>query len=86
MGPMDKVTVTVICVDSPWFLLKVTLIAQVFLILTGTDILPENPMAVWAEIVGQDRPLLECGLFNKGDKVYLPSVADTGLDVTIITH
>ncbi|RMC21406.1 hypothetical protein DUI87_02271 [Hirundo rustica rustica] len=38
------------------------------------------------EMVGQDRPIIDCGLSNKGDKVYLPGVAETGADVTIIAR
>ncbi|TRZ06919.1 hypothetical protein HGM15179_020189 [Zosterops borbonicus] len=63
-----------------------TSIAQAFLLPTWTDIKPENPKVFWAEIVGQDRPLIECGLSNKGDKVYLPGVADTRAGVTIIAR
>lgn len=43
-------------------------------------------MVFWAEMLGQDRPLIECGLSNKGTKVSLPGVTDTRSDVTIIAH
>lgn len=61
-----------------------TPITQAFLIPTWTDILLEKPVVFWAETVGQEGPLIKCGLLNKGDKVYLSCVADTGADVTII--
>lgn len=36
--------------------------------------------------MGHDTPIIECGLFNKGDKIFLLEEVDTGAYVTIITH
>lgn len=83
---MDEITVAVIRTDPPWHLTKGTLIAQAFLAPTWADVWPENPLVFWAEMLSQDRPLTECGMSNKGIKVSLPDVADTGTDATITAH
>ncbi|RMB92886.1 hypothetical protein DUI87_30780 [Hirundo rustica rustica] len=46
---------------------------------------PENSTAFWAEIVDHDI-LIICGLFNKGDKVFLLGLVDTGENVKVIAH
>ncbi|XP_048177544.1 endogenous retrovirus group K member 6 Pro protein-like [Corvus hawaiiensis] len=39
---------------------------------------------MWIEIVGSNKPTIECSLFCKGERVYCPGMLDTRADVTII--
>ncbi|XP_048148359.1 endogenous retrovirus group K member 6 Pro protein-like [Corvus hawaiiensis] len=41
---------------------------------------------MWIEIVGSNKPTIECSLFCKGERVYRPGMLDTGADVTIIAR
>ncbi|KAM4751516.1 endogenous retrovirus group K member 6 Pro protein-like [Cyanocitta cristata] len=41
---------------------------------------------MWIEIVGSNKPTIECSLFCKGESVYRPGMLDTGADVTIIAR
>lgn len=38
----------------------------------------------WAEVVGEDKPLIGCGLCKGGDHIPLQGIMDTGADVTVI--
>lgn len=86
VGPNNEIFVAVTCNEPPWFLHQGTAIAQLFLLPCCKDFILENSAAFWTEVVGPDRPMVECGLLNRGTKLYLPGMADTGVDVTIITH
>ncbi|XP_041569948.2 endogenous retrovirus group K member 6 Pro protein-like [Taeniopygia guttata] len=41
---------------------------------------------MWAQGVGSSKPIVECGLFCKGEKIHHPGMLDTGVDITIIAH
>ncbi|XP_041889667.1 endogenous retrovirus group K member 6 Pro protein-like [Corvus kubaryi] len=41
---------------------------------------------MWAQVVGSNKPTIECGLLCKGEQIYRPGMLDTGADVTIITR
>lgn len=45
VGPMDKITIRVMCVDPPRLLHKGTTIAQGFLLPDHAKTIPENPVA-----------------------------------------
>ncbi|KAM4754908.1 HLA class II histocompatibility antigen, DR beta 5 chain-like [Cyanocitta cristata] len=51
----------------------------------GDGFLPFRDPAMWIEIVGSNKPTIECSLFCKEERVYRPGMLDTGADVTIIT-
>ncbi|XP_014116412.1 PREDICTED: endogenous retrovirus group K member 113 Pol protein-like [Pseudopodoces humilis] len=41
---------------------------------------------MWTQVVGSNKPIMECSLFCKGEKIHRPGMLDTGADVTIIAH
>ncbi|XP_014118271.1 PREDICTED: uncharacterized protein LOC106628956 [Pseudopodoces humilis] len=47
---------------------------------------PLNPTAMWAQVVDSNRPIIECHLFCKGEKIHRPGMVDTGADITIIAR
>lgn len=86
VDPSGRVQVTVSCNKTPWFLPKGQVVAQAI-------ILPENrprhhrtPSIWWAEIVGQDKPTLNCKLCNGKSPATLTGMVDTGADITIISN
>ncbi|XP_014116815.1 PREDICTED: endogenous retrovirus group K member 25 Pro protein-like [Pseudopodoces humilis] len=41
---------------------------------------------MWTHVVGSNKPIMECSLFCKGEKIQYPGMLDTGADVTIIAR
>lgn len=39
---------------------------------------------MWVQIVGSSKPITECNIFCKGEKILCPGMMDTRADVTII--
>lgn len=85
VGPTDEITVTVCCTKPPHILHRETVIAQDFLLPLDIDSIPEHPVAFWVEIMGQDKPLIDCSQLNKGN-IYLQGMVDTGADIIMITQ
>lgn len=60
-------------------------IAQAFLLPRDCpEQAPLNPTIMWAQVVGSNKPIIECGLLCNGEQIYRPGMLDTGTDVTII--
>ncbi|KFV60195.1 hypothetical protein N341_07095, partial [Tyto alba] len=74
-------------------------IAQLILILTGTDspVLNQpqqrwggfgstgNPQILWGQSISQKRPICQCTLTRGGQQVVLNGIIDTRVDVTVIS-
>ncbi|TRZ07747.1 hypothetical protein HGM15179_019360, partial [Zosterops borbonicus] len=45
---------------------------------------PSNPLIIWTQIVGSNKPIVTCSLFSKGEKINHLGMIDTGANVTII--
>lgn len=87
MHPGQEIFVQVYCTDLPYFLPKGTSFAQAFLLPKNhREQLPLNPTAMWIQVVGPSKPVIECGLTCRGEKFHLPGMLDTGADVTIIAR
>ncbi|KAF4804967.1 hypothetical protein TURU_003048 [Turdus rufiventris] len=48
--------------------------------------IPLNPTIMWTQIMGSNKPIIECNLLCKGEKNKRPGMLDTGADVTIIAR
>ncbi|XP_023803992.1 endogenous retrovirus group K member 6 Pro protein-like [Cyanistes caeruleus] len=59
--------------------------AQAFLLPSDCpDQVPLNPSAMWTQVVGSCKPIMDCSLFCYGERIQRPGMLDTGADVTII--
>lgn len=87
LEPGEEIFVSVMCLDYPYFLIKDTPIAQAFLLPKKLPSeVPENPVVMWAQIMGQTKPIITCTLFSKGEKIKRKGMLDTGADVTLIAR
>ncbi|KAF4796247.1 hypothetical protein TURU_086012 [Turdus rufiventris] len=83
----QEIFVNLCCTDTPFYLSQETPIAKAFLLPQNhMEWLPLNPKIMWAQIMGSDKPIIECCLFCKGEKIHRPGMLDTGADVTIIAR
>lgn len=85
--PGQEILVQLCCTDLPFFLLKGTPIAQAFLLPKNhKEQLPLNPIAMWAQVLGPNRPTIECGLSCKGEKIHRLGLLDSGADVSLLAR
>lgn len=87
VSPGQEIFVQLKCVDIPFYLPQKTPVAQAFLLPKNyVEQIPLNPTVLWTQIMGTNKPMLECSLFCKGERISRPGMLDTGADVTIIAH
>ncbi|TRZ14436.1 hypothetical protein HGM15179_012669 [Zosterops borbonicus] len=85
LEPGEEIFVSVMCLDYPYLLAAGVPIAQAFLIPRNLpDIVPENPLVLWTQIMGTRKPIYLCTLFSKGNKIKRLGMMDTGADVTLL--
>lgn len=83
--PGHEIFFSLSCMDTPFHLSQQTPIAQTFLL--PWDYLeqaPLNPIIMWVQTVGSNKPIMECGLFCEGEKIHHQGMMHTGADITII--
>ncbi|XP_014114834.1 PREDICTED: endogenous retrovirus group K member 18 Pol protein-like [Pseudopodoces humilis] len=71
--------------NPPYYLKEQTPVVQAFLLPSDCpDHVPLNPTAMWTQVVGSCKPIVDCSLFCYGERIQRPGMIDTGADVTII--
>lgn len=84
MGPEGHFILLVRCVHPLHFLPKGQIIAQAITLpgLLSAD--GTTPTVCWTEVVGSDKPLVQCQLRQGADRFHVTGMMDTGGDVTVI--
>lgn len=85
MEPGGDVTILVYCQDPPWFLSKGQVVAQAVSVPKDFPRCHRTPSIWWAEIVGQDKPTINCRLCSGRSMATLTGMVDTGADVTVVS-
>lgn len=85
LSDLKQLVLMVRCVHLSYFLHKGQVIAQATPI-PYRIVLQETSLSVyWAEVMGEDKPMIRCGVHRGGEYQYLEGVLDAGgPDVMII--
>lgn len=71
------------CVHPPCFIPQHAVIAQAIMIFQEPND-PSIPLICWAQLMGNDKPLLECKVRKNNHVLSITGMVDTGADVTVI--
>ncbi|XP_014112674.1 PREDICTED: endogenous retrovirus group K member 18 Pol protein-like [Pseudopodoces humilis] len=72
------------CTHPPYFLPKGQIIAQFIPIPEGIPVDDHAPGVYWAEVVGEDKPIIDCSVKQGAESLQMKGLLDTGADVTVI--
>lgn len=85
LEPGQEIFISVTCLDYPYFLPAGVPLAQAFLLPKDfPEMMPANPTAFWVQLMGANKPIVNCTLFSKGEKIRRLGMLDTGADVSLI--
>ncbi|RMB95083.1 hypothetical protein DUI87_28454 [Hirundo rustica rustica] len=69
------------CPQPPFYLAKGQIIAQAIPIPTGVPVDDKSPDVYWAEVVGEDKPIMGCNLTHGTKHLHVNGLLDIGADV-----
>ena len=72
------------CVHPPFFMPHGQIIAQVILMPNELPVDDSSLDVYWTEVIGENKPWIECGLRRGEDYLHLRGMLDTGADMTLI--
>ncbi|XP_019142406.2 uncharacterized protein LOC109144841 [Corvus cornix cornix] len=72
------------CINPPFYLAKGQVLAQAISIPSGIPVDSKSPDVYWAEVVGENKPIIYCNVQQGNDTICLEGLLDTGADVMII--
>uniref|UniRef100_A0A8C3EM58 Uncharacterized protein n=1 Tax=Corvus moneduloides TaxID=1196302 RepID=A0A8C3EM58_CORMO len=72
------------CIYPPYFMPKGQVIAQAFPLPKYLPTDGHIPAICWTEVLGNDKPVIECKLRYKSHKISIMGMIDTGADVSVI--
>lgn len=80
-----RLEVLVICNRAPFLFSEGAKLAQRFAIPIDCLTSSKEPQVLWAEVLGSNRPTLDCELSQGDQLVPMSGMVDTGADVTVIS-
>lgn len=72
------------CPQPPFYLAKGQIVAQAIPVPADISVDDKAPSVYWAEVVGEDKPIMGCNLMRGTEHLHVEGLLDTGADVTII--
>lgn len=81
-----ELEVLVTCYNVPLFLPKGAKLAQGFTIPIDCLTSGKEPQVLWAEVLGSNRPTMNCELSQGDQPVFMSGMVDTGADITVISR
>ncbi|XP_014109964.1 PREDICTED: endogenous retrovirus group K member 18 Pol protein-like [Pseudopodoces humilis] len=82
-GDLTHLILLARCPQPPFCVDKGQVIAQVIPVPTEVQVDDKAPGVYWAEVVGENKPIMGCNLTHKSEHLHVEGLIDTGADVTI---
>ncbi|RMC20558.1 hypothetical protein DUI87_01409 [Hirundo rustica rustica] len=83
-GNMPKLILLAYCPQPPFYLAKGQIITQAIPTPAGVPVDDKTPDVYWAEVVGEDKPIMGCNLTRGRDHLHVEGLLDTRSHVTVI--
>lgn len=83
-GDIPNLILLARCPQLPFYLDKGQIIAQAIPVPADISVEDKAPGVYWAEVVGEDKPIMGCNLKRGTEHLHVEGLLDTGADVRII--
>ncbi|RMC03553.1 hypothetical protein DUI87_20753 [Hirundo rustica rustica] len=83
-GGLTDLILLACCPQPPFYLAKGQIISQAIPIPAGVTVDDKSSDVYWAEVVGEDKPIMDCNLRHGTEHLHVNGLLNTGVEVTII--